>query len=185
MFEDPDNVDELIGGFKGRDVLDYVNRIFPSLIVSTAKQFSIDLAPYNNQWETMCKKGLNVQRRCVLFVNNSYKEHHLTTHKLLGRSLELLSMAGYIVIDTNNFSRCEKCGDVIVSQEVLNRNNMIWSGMCQNCHSYDPYLLPLSSERVSKATLQEDTNDTEEKGIEDTATHTSPQVDDTNFDEVD
>lgn len=121
-------------------MISYVKDIFPGWIQNTAKQYSIDLAKFNIQWASSCHK-LNTRPGRVILVSNTFlKERSVKDHRytLIDEIIKRLSESGHVIVDTDIFTTCSGCHEIIVSQTRMESNRLSFSGKCQRCFPYDP-----------------------------------------------
>ena len=116
----------------------YLQEHFNDWIVAVCPEFSVDLNKGNFQWASVCK-NMGVRPGKVFIVTETYLEERKGgDYTLVDAIVKKLLEGGHMVIDAHNCAACSNCGKVIVSQQRLMENQLIFSGQCQGCYRYDP-----------------------------------------------
>ena len=124
-----------------RDLYRYVQQHLPGWVIYMSKQFSVDLGKFNLEWAIACNE-MNVEPQKILIVCDTYMKERSESsggqYKLVQTAIEKLSTAGYVVMGNDQFEKCLKCGELIVSRAIMEKKNLKFSGKCQGCYKYNP-----------------------------------------------
>ena len=115
---DPDNMDEIIQELAEKrtlkDVIDYIDVIFPEWIVSFSEKYSDSYPLLTESWKKACDE-LQVKPTQIMIVD---KVDFTEDHKLLTTIGDLFTKAGFSVRSKDHLLPCVKCGSSYPSQSI-------------------------------------------------------------------
>lgn len=118
-YKDPQNFDDIVEEVKNAethdDVVNIINKTFPTWILGWPKRYSVDYSHFQNNWAFVCKKA-GCKPLSVIIVDKI--EFNDPEYKLIKLFSELLTVFGHSVRRKEEFIGCKICGDAIPSQGV-------------------------------------------------------------------
>lgn len=119
-FQDPENVDEIMGKIKECEthdqVVDLINETFPGWIIGWPKRYSVDFPHFQNNWEFVCNKAETRTLSVIIVDTIIFNDPKYTLVKMF---CEILTLFGHSVRRKEEFIGCKMCGDAIPSQSVF------------------------------------------------------------------
>jgi hypothetical protein len=141
LYKDPENVDFIIEEIKSlptlKEVKPIVDKYFPSWIIGTVKDYSIDYPTLKNNWIIVCN-GLKISPLEIIIIDSDLTVDN--EHKLIGLFCEILTRSGFCVRSKNHLTTCETCNLAIPTQHIyqmMKANGIkvpiFWTKKCSKC----------------------------------------------------
>lgn len=118
MYEDPDNIEELKKQLTEKrtlkDVLDFVNTIFPGWVVDFVDKYSDKYPFFTENWHKTCAEA-KVKPTQIMIVD---KVDFTEGHDLLKIFGELFTKSGFSVKCKDHLLRCPRCEAIYPTSEM-------------------------------------------------------------------
>ena len=141
-YQDPENIDEIIEELKRsktiENVVDLINRVYPTLILYYLRKYSEDYPHLQSNWENYCNEQ-KVRPAHIMIVNEFLVDE---THKLIGVFAELFTICGFMVRTPKDIYPCDNCDCALPTlQKFIKMKNSktiklsidLWSSKCSKC----------------------------------------------------
>jgi hypothetical protein len=137
MYQDPTNLDELLTELHSlptlKEVREFIDRVYPTWLISMISEYSNDYAYMDNNWKKLCA-DINVNPKEIIIVDSYTLD---SDHTLIKQLCELLTRSGFVVRTKNALMPCSDCGKAIATESlynILKENKMpvpdTWSSKC-------------------------------------------------------
>jgi hypothetical protein len=134
-YKDPENYKELIEGLSDiksiKEVIEYIDRIFPSWIITFLDGYSPAYPSLTKTWNELCK-NIGVKPTAIMIVDHI---EFTTECSLIQTFGELFTNAGFAVRNKYQLVPCVKCGKAYPTEELheLLRNKGVQTPEVRGC----------------------------------------------------
>ena len=137
-FIDPPNSSDIIASLLQlptyKDVLDYINNIFPNLIVAFTDKYSNDYPFLTKNWNYICDR-IGITPKNIIILKHTPLDQK---HSCVAIFCELLTRFGNCVKSEDDLILCSNCNKAIPSAKrwncVKNKTNLSrWNNKCTTC----------------------------------------------------
>lgn len=141
-YQDPENIDEIIEELKRsktiENVVDLINRVYPTWILYYLRKYSEDYPHLQSNWENYCNEQ-KVRPAHIMIINEFLIDKN---HTLIGVFAELFTICGFIVRTPKDICPCDNCDCALPSPErfIQMKNSKTiklsideWSPKCSKC----------------------------------------------------
>jgi hypothetical protein len=147
IYEDNENLETILEELKNcqmvEDIMNLVNKYYPSWIVYVLDKFSDDYPHLTYNWEHIVKLN-NVKKAKIIIVDEL---NFGDNYKMMNTVCEILTKSGFLVRDKKDFIKCSVCNSVLVSSSIydilykINTNDKArkiqipetWNNKCSTC----------------------------------------------------
>lgn len=143
-YDDPENVEDILQTINRldniRDIIVYVESIYPDWIVGYMPCYSDNYSHFNRNWQLICDK-IGCQQTDIMIVEENFIDGDSSNNRVIRYLSELFTRAGFSVRKKREFIPCSVCGKALPSMILWNLlrekaphlSGEKWSDKCDGC----------------------------------------------------